>query len=171
MAWQLLRLFQFIIHSFIHSFIHCNLHSSNSVRKYCKNQEHKIHIVNIHWFTIIINYLGSGHHLVFQTECDMSETMYVSVHNWKGKRATQMAWLERTKLHCRMERNLFTKMLSYFQNIKQVTKTIQPIYHLQNHLDSMQCHLKTKHSPFCTNLPQFLLYLSISFLFSIPSFC
>jgi len=65
----------------------------------------------------------------------------------------------------------FTKMLSYFQNIQQVTKSIHPIYHLQNHLEMMHCHLKTKHSPFFTNLPQFLLYLSISFLFSISSFC
>jgi len=130
-----------------------------------------MHIVNIHWLTIIIDFLGSGHHLVFQTVCDVSEIMYVSVHNWKGERTTQMAWLERTKLHCRTEMDPFTKMLSYFQNIKQVTKSIHPIYHLQNHFEMLHCHLKTKHSLFFTNLPQFLLYLSISFLFFIPSFC
>lgn len=130
-----------------------------------------MHIVNIHWLTIIFDFLGLGHHLVCHTEHDMSETMYVSIHNWKGERATQMAWLEISKLHCRMEMDTFTKMLSYFQNIKQVTKSIHPLHHLQNHLEMMHFHLKTKHSPFFTNLPQFLLYLSISFLFSIPSFC
>ena len=54
-----------------------------------------MHMVNIHWHTIIIDFLGSGHRLVFQTEWDMSETMFFSVRNWQGERATQMAWLEK----------------------------------------------------------------------------
>lgn len=62
------------------------------------------------------------------------------------------------------------KCLSHFQNIKQVTKSVHPIYHLQNQLEIMPCHLKTKHSPFFTNIPKFLLYLSIFFYSLFPHF-